>query len=215
MPPSSSTKASDPEIQFDGSNWEDLPRLVTLAKLHRASGTDVDSDTTQSTWVARQCRGPALDWVTDRLTFDPTLFDRFNDFVEQLRQAFGIDDTILINHYRIQLDALAWRNDVPTFLAEFDRLSHACGLGTDTSAKIALLYTKLPAGHRRILAQQNYVPVAYPDLRHRLLTLWTLDPKSPGVKNDKAHARPKCGRCGRRGHTAAECRSPTIKSETT
>lgn len=47
------------EIRFDGSNWQDLSRLRTLAILYRASGTEVDSDHTQSTWVARQFNGPS------------------------------------------------------------------------------------------------------------------------------------------------------------
>lgn len=214
---STSKTATAPDVSFDGSNWEDLSRLATLARLHRKSGTDVDSEATQSTWVARQFTGAALDWVTTIVELNASLLDNFAAFIDACRTQFGITDELLQNHQRAQLDSLTWRKDAPTFFAEFDRLTLACGLGADNSGKITLLMIKLPLPMRTILAHQNYVPSSYTDLRKRLLTLWTLDPKSPGVKQDKAAAtRPRCGRCGRKGHVAAECRSSaSVKQEKT
>lgn len=205
----SSKKAPNSDVYFDGSNWEDLSRLVTLAKLNRASGTEVDSESTESSWLARQFTGAALDWVTVQLNLKPALLDKFNDFVQSVRDHFGITDALVQSHQRVQLDALTWRKDAPTFFAEFDRLALECGLGADGNAKIILAYAKLPTHIHTVLAQQNYVAPSYANLRDRVLTLWVLDPKSHGHKVDQTSAKkPRCGRCGKRGHAASECRTP-------
>jgi hypothetical protein len=182
--------------------------LVTLAKLHRASGTEVDSDTTQSTWVARQFLGPALDWVGDILATQPRVLDNFDGFTTALRKHFGITDALILSHLRTQLDALHWHRDLPTFFAEFDRLSFACGMGGENSGKTTLLISKVPDKFRTILARQTPPPVLYSDHRERLLTIWATDPSGAGAKSDKETAKPACGRCGKRGHTASNCRTP-------
>jgi hypothetical protein len=200
------------EYKFDGSNWQDFSRLVTLARLHRTSGTEVDSDLTQSTWVARQFTGPALDWMTGILLVESTLLNDFNAFQERLRAHFGITDELVLAHQRTQLDALKWRQDAPTFFAEFERLAHACGMGGENSGKVTLLVSKIPDKQRTILARQVPSPTTFAEYRSRLLTLWVNDPTSAGNATDKEAAKPKCGKCGKKGHTASNCHS-SIKAE--
>jgi hypothetical protein len=207
----SSAPASD--YQFDGSNWQDLTRLIALAKLHRASGTEVDSDTTQSAWVARQFTGPALDLVANLLVTEAALFDNFNQFCARVRDYFGITDTLLQAHQRTQLDALKWHRDLPLFFAEFERLSHACGMGGENAGKVTLLVSKIPEKQRAILARQAPPPSTFSEYRSRLLTVWVADPTSVGVSIDKEQARPKCGKCGKKGHTTSTCHSVTVKTE--
>lgn len=201
------------DYKFDGSNWEDLNRLTTLARLFRASGTEVDSDLTQSTWVARQFTGPALDLVTSILLIEESLLNDFPGFIRRVREHFGISDAVVLSHQRTQLDALKWRKDLPTFFAEFDRLGLACGHGGDTSGKVTLLLTKVPDKYRSILARQSPPPITYVQHRERLFTIWASDPTSASTSTDKASVKPKCGKCGKSGHTASECRSqlPTGK----
>jgi|SRR5262245_310047 len=206
---SSRGRAPLSDYKFDGSNWEDLTRLATLAKLHRASGTEVDSDATQSTWVARQFTGPALDLVTNLLAVEPKVLDDFTAFIARVREHFGISDGLVVAHQRNQLDALKWRRDLPTFFAEFERLSHACGMGGENSGKITLLVAKIPEKYRSILARQVPPPGSYSDHRQRLLLLWAQEPTAPGVSTDRASTKPKCGRCGKQGHTASDCRAPS------
>jgi hypothetical protein len=196
------------EIVFDGSNWEDLNRLATLARLFRASGTEVDSDLTQSTWVARQFRGPALDLVTSILIIEESLLSDFVGFIRRVREHFGIQDDVVLAHQRVQLEALKWRKDCPTFFAEFDRLALACGLGGDSNGKVTLLLSKVPDKYRAILARQNPQPVSYVEHRERLFIIWATDPTAPGTHDAaKTTSKPKCGKCGKSGHTASECRS--------
>lgn len=208
--PSMST-ASPTEYTFDGSNWTELVRLVTLSKLHRASQTEVDSDTTQSTWVARHFRGPALDFVTNLLILSAADLDNFDGFIQQVKDHFGITDRLVLTHYRTQLDGLQWRRDAPTFFAEFARLAQAVGMGgpkNDNSARVTLLLAKVPAKYLAILARQHPQPNTYLEYRDRLLAIWANDPTAPGVASEKQHARPKCGKCGKKGHVANDCKTP-------
>jgi len=199
---------ADSDLSFDGSNWEDLSRLCTLSKLHRFSGTEVDSDKTQATWVARHFTGAALDWLTQQMTVKPKLFDNFDTFIDGVKNDFGITDALVLNHQRVQLEALAWRKDWPTFFAEFDRLTQQCGMGANDTTKITLLTSKLPGALRVQLAQQAFSPTKYTEWKSGLLMRWALNPLGQSVKNDKDSKKPRCGKCQKKGHTAAECRSP-------
>lgn len=207
------TSAPLSDYKFDGSNWQDLGRLIALAKLHRASGTEVDSDLTQSTWVARQFTGPALDWVANILIVEDTLLNDFNLFTRRIQDYFGIHDNLIQAHQRTQLDALTWHKDWPTFFAEFERLSHACGMGGDNAGKVTLLLSKVPQKHRTVLARQCPPPATYNQHRERLLQIWATDPTSTGAAQDRDNAKPKCGKCGKKGHTANACHSVTVKVE--
>jgi hypothetical protein len=188
-----------------------LTRLAALAKVRRLVETEIDSDGAEVAWVASRFTGPALDWLAHRFT-DPTwaLPTEKAPFYEQVREAFGITDANVQNNQRLQLQALAWRSDLPTFFAEFDRLSIQCGMGGKLNAgRLELLRAKLPASLQHSLAQQAFVPASYEHLRERLLLMWTLDPSSSRGKAERAKTgRPKCGKCGKKGHTASECHSP-------
>lgn len=183
-------------------------RLCTLSKLHRFSGTEVDSDVTQATWVARHFVGPALDWLTLRMTVDNALFTNFDKFTEKAREQFGINDTLLLDHQKVQLEHLRWRADLPTFFAEFDRLTAACGMGSNDIVKITLLLSKMPGNLRTQLALQAFSPTKYTEYRAGLLSRWALNPSGAAARNEANSSRPKCGKCKKKGHTAAECRSP-------
>lgn len=216
MSAAAATKPKAPlseEPRFDGSNWEDLSRLCTLSKLHRFSATEVDNEKTQSAWVARHFTGPALDFLTQQMTVKTNLFDDFTKFTDIVREEFGITEELLVHHWRAQLEGLAWRTDLPTFFAEFDRLTQQCGMGANDTTKIVLLTAKMPTNLRRSLANQAFAPTRYTDWKSGLLTRWTLDPQGTSSKIDKGgKSKPKCGKCNKKGHTASECRSPAQAS---
>lgn len=215
-PTSAAMKPTAPDADrtpvFDGSNWEDLTRLAALAKVRRLVDTDIDSDGAEVAWVASRFVGPALDWLVHQYT-DPSYVLPTNKsvFYDTVREAFGITDANVQQGQRLQLQALQWRSDLPTFFAEFDRLSHLCGMGGKLNAgRLELLRAKVPTSLQTALAQQAFVPASYEDLRQRLLTMWVLDPRSSsGALHTSKAKRPKCGKCGKKGHTASECRSPS------
>lgn len=204
----SSSSATSHNLTFDGSNWEDLSRLVTQAKLARLTDADVDSVEAQGAWLGQRLRGPALDWFGEQYAARPgTFLSSFDDWTEQLRQQFGVSDDGLRARRRGQLEGLHWQPELPVFFAEFDRLTSLLGM-TGNPARIALLRGKLPQHVQKLLAEQALDFHDYSTMRERLLTMWALDP----TKNTAVHAsanrkRPKCGRCGKKGHAASDCRS--------
>ena len=200
------SNTSAPALSFDGSNWEDLTRLVTQSTLARLLESEINSDVDQCAWLARHFSGPAIDWVGVAYTANPLIFENFGDFCERTRQQFGVSDEGLGARRRGQLEALKWSADLPVFFAEFDRLTTLCSLHGD-AVRIALLRNKLPVHTQKLLAEQALDFHNYDTMRERLLTMWALDPnKSTAVHASPQTKRPRCGRCGKKGHTASDCR---------
>lgn len=207
-----------PALSFDGSNWEDLNRLVMQSTLARLLESEVNSDAEQCAWLSRHFVGPPLDWVASQYAHDNTLFSgrTFQQYVSLVRQHFGISDDGLRARRRGQLEGLAWNaSDLPTFFAEFDRLT-AANLVTGDESKITLLRSKLPVHVQKLLAEQALDFANYDTMRERLLTMWSLDPnRNTAVRHSGAHSsrsRPKCGRCGKKGHKASECHAAQAKN---
>jgi hypothetical protein len=195
-------------ITFDGSNWESLPRLVVQAQLALLLDNQVADQKDQSAWVAARFRGPALDWFAEVYGRDPKILDDFKKFVTTIEQAFGVTDGGLRAHRRGQLEGLKWQPDLPVFFAEFDRLTSQLGLH-EHETRIALVRNKLPISVQKLLAEQALDFSNYETMRERLLTMWALDPKhtSAVAASSSKAPRPKCGKCGKKGHTAPDCRS--------
>jgi len=198
-------------VTFDGSNWEDLTRLVTLARLDfLVSPEDFEGEPARCAHLCKNFRGPALDWVGSAHASTPAIFDDYDQFVEAARNQFGISDQGLSAQRRGQLEGLKWQHDLPIFFAEFDRLTHLLGLNGD-AVKIALVRSKLPQHVQKLLAEQALDFANYDTMRERLLTMWSLDPSrriaEPSGSSTGSKKKPRCGRCGRKGHTASDCRA--------
>lgn len=201
---------------FDGSNWQDLTRLVTHTRFEilKDSARDDDeqlyrTEPSKCAKLAQSFTGPALDWVGQSFETNNSLFNNYNTFIIQVRNAFGISDDGLQAQRRGELDALSWNPELPVFFAEFDRLTTQLRLsGHET--RIALLKTKLPVHVQTKLAEQALNFNNYETMRERLLTMWSLDPgkSKPITQGAKsANKRQRCGRCGRRGHNASDCKA--------
>lgn len=211
-----STSNDSNSLTFDGHNWEDLVRLLTQAQLEFMSDTNRydDDDTPQlnernkSAWLCKHFRGAALDWVGAVSGSNPAIFDDYDGLADAAKNAFGVSTEGLQAHRRGQLEALKWRSDLPAFFAEFDRLTMQLLL-SGHATRIAILRSKLPVSVQKLLAEQALDFANYETMRERLLTMWALDPH----RHTNVHAggssskRPKCGRCGKRGHTASDCRA--------
>ena len=198
-------------VTFDGSNWEDLTRLVTLARLtFLVSPDEYDGEPARCAYLAQFFRGAALDWVGSVQASTPAVFSDYDGFVEAARNQFGVSDQGLSAQRRGQLEGLKWQHDLPVFFAEFDRLTHLLGLQGD-AVKIALVRSKLPQHVQKLLAEQALDFANYDTMRERLLTMWSLDPSrriaNPGDSSRPSQKKPRCGRCGRKGHTASDCRA--------
>jgi hypothetical protein len=198
-------------LRFNGSNWEDLNRLVALAKfkflqdsdyfIEHDDGTRTPRQEARCAYLAEQFEGPALDWVGSIFGTAPNTFSNFDGFVTAVRQGFGVADENITALCRAKLDDLHMGQDVPSFFAELDRLFLALGI-TGDSTMIAYAQGKLSPHFKRILAEQGRVFHNYSTMREHCNSVWALSPRASSSNSKK----PRCGSCGKKGHTAPECR---------
>lgn len=204
-------------VTFDGSNWQDLVRLVAQTRmrfiLDAAKGDpELDDPGAQCAYLASHFLGPALDWVGAAYEQDNTIFSNYDGFVVHVRNTFGISDEGLNAQRRGELEGLKWGADLPTFFAEFDRLTQLLLL-TQHETRIALVRSKMPLHVQKLMSEQALNFYNYDTMRGRLLTMWSLDPArahtgpSGGAAPGSSKKRPRCGRCGKKGHNAADCRA--------
>ncbi len=192
------------DYHFNGSNWQELNRLVAQARFHFAQDDDYDdNEPRKCAYLAQRYEGAALDWVASTSGGDPNTLGTFTEFVEATRRAFGIADNNITALLRRDLDQLVWHADVPVFFSEFDRLTLALGI-TSNETRCAMIEQKLPLHLKIRLAEQALSFANYDTMRERFNCMWAMDPsrghRPPGKK-------PRCGSCGKKGHTAPDCRS--------
>lgn len=213
---SSDNGAADENMTFDGSSWEQLARLVSACNLTflqdeqtKPEDQAFGSQVKRSAYLAERYRGAALDWVWLAREADSRLFRTMDNLVNATREHFGISDEVISAQRRTSLEGLQWGNDLPVFFAEFDRLCHLLQLTSDAT-KLAILRTKLPGRVQTLLAEQALDPANYSVLRQRLMTMWALGAfGTTTVVHGSAGGkkRPRCGRCGKKGHVASSCHS--------
>lgn len=191
------------EPRFNGSNWQALNRIIALAKFQFAQDDNFDDDDEKKcAYLAQRYDGPALDWVASVYSSTPGVMASFTQFVDATRQAFGIADNNITALLRRDLDQLQWHTEVPVFFAEFDRLTLALGI-TSHETRVAMVEQKLPPHIKQLFAEQALSFSNYDTMRERCNMMWALDPKRGKMTATK---RPRCGTCGKRGHTASDCR---------
>lgn len=192
------------DLKFNGSNWQDLNRIVALAKFQFRQDEDYDgNDQRKCAYLASRYDGPALDWVA---TLPDTAMSNYEAFVNATREAFGIADNNITALLRRDLDNLQWSRDVPVFFSEFDRLTLALGI-TSHETRVTMVEAKLPMAMKVRLAEQALSFANYDTMRERFNCMWAMDPsrgKATGTTK-----KPKCTSCGKKGHQASECRGPS------
>lgn len=205
-------KSGEHKVLFDGTNWEDLDRLEGIAQFHFLQDDDyTDEPKKQCAFLASRFTGAALDWAVHEWGKKTSTFDDFATFVTSVREAFGIEGDGLSALRRVALEKLKWSTDVPLFFAEFDRLTLNLGI-TSQATKILLVRERMPETLKSSLALQGLDIQNYDTFRERLKTAWILDPKRAETietigEKKLPSKRPRCGRCRKRGHTAAECKA--------
>lgn len=206
---SAAMSSENPTVpKFDGSNWEDLDRHIALARLAFLQDDKYDdNEPRRCAYLASEFTGPALDWAMGVLNNNADALDDFDIFIQNLKRAFGVELSNIVALRRKCLDDLRWSSHVPSFFAEFDRLTLQLGL-TANGTRIQLVEGKLPHDVRVLLAQQALSFADYATMRERLITMWALNPTRATTGNlpGTGKSRPKCGNCGKKGHTATNCR---------
>lgn len=206
MSPGNDYESSE-ELKFHGSNWEDLNRIVALARFQFLQDDDYDeSHVRRCAYVAQRFSGPALDWVASIHATQPRLFNDFDMFIMAVREAFGVADNNITALLRRDLDQLQWSPNVPTFFAHFDRLTLGLGIASHET-KVAMVESKLPPHMKKLLAEQALSFHNYETMRERLNCMWALDPSRGKTIMTNSTRKPRCGNCGRKGHSSTDCRN--------
>lgn len=193
------------DLTFNGNNWEDLNRIIGLSKFKFiVDSSSFETDQQKCAYIAGAFSGPALDWVSGAFATQGTLFNDLDAFITNVRQTFGVHDNNIIALNRKKLDDLKWASEVPTFFAEFDRLCSVLSI-EGHATKIAMVEAKLPHHIKQKFAEQALSFANYDTMRERLGTMWALGDK--GATSTTKTKKPRCGNCGKKGHTASDCRS--------
>lgn len=202
-------KFDDQDIVFDGSNWEDLERLVTRAKLAASLNLDLGDEKREqhiAALIAYSFGGAALDWYTANANAGTSAKDVSSPakLVNQVQAHFGWDDRLQAEHRRQELADLRWdASDLPTFYADFTRLTKLLGIVGDSS-RMMLLREKAPPTVWHDAAGWGIINQTYDSFRERTLCGAMIR----GITSKPRKQRVKCGNCGKRGHSADKCRNP-------
>lgn len=191
---------------FDGSDWSTLNRIIGECKLAFLQDDEYDDDhVKRCALLASRFSGAALDYVGIQMAMrgDKVALGNWDQFIEDVRDRFGILDENITALRRRQLEQLQFNNDAPIFFAELDGLFTDLGI-TGSPARIAYLQTKLPPRIKSQFAEQALSFASYEVMRSRVNMMWALDP-GPS-KPTLGPKKPRCGTCGKRGHVASDCR---------
>jgi len=200
----------DQTIIFDGSNWDDLDRLSTRSFLTVALDKSIeekDKPERAAVLMALSLGGAALDWYSANAAKGQTALNVSTpqNLKNQLMIAFGWTESLGKEMLRHQLAQLAWDpQDLPTFFADFTRLTTALGMLGDAS-RMMMLREKVPKAMWETAANWGIVDMTFSTFRERALAVAMMG--GGGAKTPTAK-RVKCGNCGKRGHSADKCRNP-------
>ena len=96
---------TDP-INFNGSNWHDLTRLVIATKLEFIQDAALDDDSQRYATQQSKCAklassftGPALDWVGHTYETNNALFTDYNNFILTIRNALPLYLALVILYF--------------------------------------------------------------------------------------------------------------------
>lgn len=200
------SKAPAPtDFEFDG-NPEDLDRALGMVVLQFTLHADAfDEDAKKVAYLISHFRGAALDWGVRLVARNDNRLQNYGQFVTSLKDHFGYDPQQLALMYRTRLGTLRQTGDLQEFLVEFEETCENAGVRTDVS-KLALLPSKLNKSYYDALANSGSPVSSYSSLRMQLMNMYAMRQDSKAL-GDTKRKQSKCGKCGKRGHSAAQCRS--------
>lgn len=201
-----------PDRVFDGVDYDQFLQLAGHIEFAAIYNPDkFDSDRKKCAYAAAHFRGAAMTWVLGRAPFveGSTVLDNWGNFQALVMSSccgLTTDDHLREQRQR-NLEALrVTHDDVPTFFAEFERLTANMGTTSDVS-RLALLRPKLPAYYLEALATNGQVFDRYQRVKTFCINVWTLRPSRTRTNPGTERATLKCAKCGKKGHDAVACRS--------
>jgi hypothetical protein len=195
-----------PPLTFTGVDYDDFLQLVGHTEIVAIFDPQkFDTDSKKVAYTAAHFTGSALQWLLDQGPFmeGSTFFASWQNFQQLVQTSCcGATDSDVLKIQRThKLDNLKLGQDLPLFLAEFERLTRLLGI-SGNSGRLAILRPKLSRFYQEALAHNGVAHAEYQEMKDYLLNVWTMRPAS-----EAKPPKPKCGKCGKKGHKADACTS--------
>ena len=194
------------ELEFDG-NPIDLRRLLAHVSVSfLADSGKFPTDSERSGYLAKHFRGPALDWLATRLGANPNLLSDFRAFETAVKNAFGLQDSDAKVAARMEILAMKQRGDLLVFISEFEALTEYAGMASDAT-RVTLFLEKLEPYYQNAVRQNTDTISTWTRLKSDLHSLYAMRRPQGKADSDATRKRSRCGKCGKKGHSATQCRS--------
>jgi len=204
---STNVPAPSTDIFFDGAP-ADLTRLIAHVRIRIMTNDHAfDTESKKCGFLASHFRGQALDWIASEMGSNTTWANDLDTLIQSVALTFGTSGIQAASIARTRLESLKQgKTDLLLFLAEYDSLSTAAGLASDAS-RLAFIGPKLDPYYREAVNKSTVSYSRWSTYRSSLISLYSMRPATGSVAPDNARRKAKCGKCGKKGHTASECRS--------
>jgi len=204
-----SSSTSQSQVMFNG-NPSDLDQFLTIIRLEIQADTDDDMhDGHRAARLASRLTGPALDWFIASSLIQPNLNSSYDVLSQSLRDNFGLSSAQYQAGVRLQLANVRQGSmDLLEFLSLLSTLATVSGLGQDPTL-LAIAPGKLAPKYQTAIAMSGTIFSSWDRMRTFLINVYAQDPPSaPQLMEPRSKTRkPKCGKCGKRGHTTDVCRT--------
>lgn len=199
-------KMPGPTYAFDG-NADDLRKFLAIIEVrHIIHAESVPNDQAKIADAAGHFTGPVLDWFADKIAEQSTYVGvtQWSVFKTELERRFGMTASTLQVRAQAKLSTMKQDGPILEFLADFERTAELAGSGDVT--KSALLPSKTSPRIRKAIEESGQALTNWNTLRSFVINVAsrTEDRSEPGRKR-----RARCGKCGKRGHTASQCSGQT------
>lgn len=204
------------QVTFTGKA-EELPALWFHVMIKGRLDSDLDDEETKTAYAASCFRGKALEWLARTQPTNATMLGDFNTFKALVDEVFGLTPDVVEAQAQARITHLKQNTTVAEFTAEFESLADQ--LAWPVSARHAFYYQGLKPAIKEMLIATN--PGDYTSLKNdarRVEALAVIAHNTPPASlstgggsggKHKKKARPKCSKCGRVGHTGAQCYAKT------
>lgn len=140
-------------VTFHGKPSQLAPCLTYAYVKTLADGTTDERQ--KSGFLASLMRGPALNWLTSKLASSPDFLDDYDEFQEQLKAAFSIDDDAKKLQAARALTGLHQKGSVNDYALRFHDLATAAELNEQTKTALFIKGLKPKIRESLIISDQS------------------------------------------------------------
>lgn len=198
------------EVLFDGGDPVELAKHLTYVDVIAAANPQIFvSETQRVAFSVSGLRGVAIEWIGTTLAADTSLIGPPGDWRKYkaiLQDRWGQSGGNAQRQAQLRLAQLEFGKDLTVFqwLSEIEALAAAIGSTSDVSM-LTIVMLKVPQWAREKIYGGGGNLNTWKLLRDRIIVLDSAGILTKPGKKGGGKKKPKCGNCGKKGHSAAEC----------